>query len=212
MAKTPRLSLDLLRGFRAAARHLSSTRAARELFVTQSAISHEVRILEEQIGQPLFLRVNRALKLTQAGEELYRATDEALALIDAAADRLAGSGRTLSVTTTPAFASMWLMPRLRQFTGAHPDIDVRLADTSDLVSLERESVDIAIQYVPPGRDIPGGTRLLDYRFFPSVRPAWRPTVAARCGRLPILRTMCGWVSRSSCMAGHGATGSSGSAR
>lgn len=70
-----RVPLDLLRGFQVAARHLSFTRAARELFVTQSAISHEIRALEEQLGQPLFRRVNRGLALTVAGEELYRSID-----------------------------------------------------------------------------------------------------------------------------------------
>jgi LysR family transcriptional regulator, glycine cleavage system transcriptional activator len=77
----PRLSLDLLRGFRVAARHLSFTRAAQELFVTQSAISREIKTLEEQIGQPLFHRVHRALQLTRAGEELYRAAPSAAKLV-----------------------------------------------------------------------------------------------------------------------------------
>ena len=72
-----RLSLDLLRGFRAAAKHLSFTRAARELFVTQPAISREVKTHEEQLGQPLFRRVNRSLQLTEAGRELYRAAEQA---------------------------------------------------------------------------------------------------------------------------------------
>ena len=66
--RVPRLSLDLLRGFRAAARHLSFTLAARELFVTQSAVSHQVKALEDQLGKPLFRRVNRALRLTETGE------------------------------------------------------------------------------------------------------------------------------------------------
>ena len=92
--RSPRLSLDLLRGFRAAARHLSFTRAARELFVTQSAISHEVKTLEEQLGRPLFRRVNRALQLTQTGEELYRAIDEALTLMILAYMKSIGTDRT----------------------------------------------------------------------------------------------------------------------
>lgn len=171
MARTPRLSLDLLRGFRAAARHLSFTRAASELFVTQSAISHEIRILEEQLGQPLFLRVNRALQLTPAGQDLYRAADEALAVVDAAVERLAGAGTILAVTTTPALASTWLAPRLQGFIRRHPDIDVRLAATNDTVNLERENVDLAIRYVPPGWDIPGGLRLFDYEIFPVCAPA-----------------------------------------
>ena len=75
-------------GFRAAARHLSFTRAAHELFVTQSAISLEIRKLEEQLGTPLFARANRSLRLTQAGERLYHAVDEALGLIEAATAEL----------------------------------------------------------------------------------------------------------------------------
>jgi DNA-binding transcriptional LysR family regulator len=171
MNKNLRLSLDLLRGFRVAARHLSFTRAARELFVTQSAISREIKTLEEQLGQPLFHRVNRALQLTHAGEELYRAADEALALIDAAADQLAGSGRALAVTTTTAFASLWLVPRLPQFTRLHPGIDVRIAASNETVNLEREHLDIAIRWVPPGGDIPDGVRLVDYEIFPVCSPA-----------------------------------------
>ena len=91
--RMPRLSLDLLRGFRAAARHLSFTHAARELFITQSAISHQVRTLEEQLGQPLFRRVNRSLQLTQPGAELFRAVDEAL---DADRRRCAAPRRSLA--------------------------------------------------------------------------------------------------------------------
>ena len=93
----PRLSLDLLRGFRVAARHLSFTRAAQELFVTQSAISREIKTLEEQIGLPLFHRVHRALQLTSAGEELYRAADEALY---SAKD--AGRARVFAAQASPA--------------------------------------------------------------------------------------------------------------
>lgn len=166
-----RLSLDLLRGFRAAALHLSFTRAARELSVTQSAISREVRTLEEQIGQPLFHRVNRALQLTQAGEELFRAADEALALVDSAAERLAGAGRSLGVTTTTALASLWLVPRLPRFARTHTGIDVRIAASNEILDLEREQLDIAIRFLLPGGDIAGGEHLVDYRTFPVCAPA-----------------------------------------
>lgn len=168
--RDPRLSLDLLRGFRAAARHLSFTRAARELFVTQPAISREIRTLEEQLGTPLFHRANRALKLTQAGEDLYRAVDEALALIDAASRRVAGRGRTLAITTTVPFASLWLAPRLPRFTHLHPDVEIRLAASDDVLDLEREHVDLAIRHVLPGADAPGGECLFDYESFPVCAP------------------------------------------
>jgi DNA-binding transcriptional LysR family regulator len=164
------LSLDLLRGFLVAARHLSFTRAAQELWVTQSAISREVKTLEEQIGQPLFRRVNRALQLTHAGETLYRAADEALALIDAATERVAGAGRTLGVTSTTALASTWLVPRLSNFTHLHPQIDVRIVASNELIRLEREHLDVAIRYVPPWGGVPSGERLMDYQTFPVCSP------------------------------------------
>src|SRR5258706_283530 len=154
--RAPRLSLDLLRAFRSAARHLSFTRAAREQFVTQSAVSRAMRTLEEQLGQPLFHRVNRALTLTHAGEELYRASDEALGLIDAATDRLTGSARALAFTTTTALASTWLVPKLPQFTRLHPGTDVRIFASNDMVDLEREHIDVALRFVPPGADAPNG--------------------------------------------------------
>ena len=181
MDKRPHpLSLDLLRGFRAAARHLSFTRAAQELFVTQSAISREIKTLEEQIGKPLFRRVHRALELTRAGEELYRATDEALGLLDAVTTRLAESGKTLAVTTTTALASLWLAPRLPRFSRLHPGIDVRIAASNDNPDLEREQMDIAIRFVPVGADTPSGERLLDCDIFPVCSPA-----LARDGARPL---------------------------
>lgn len=170
MTRRPRLSLDLLRAFRAAGAHLSFTRAARELFVTQSAISHSVHALEEQLGQALFHRVNRTLKLTHAGEALYQATDDALNLIDAATDRLVASGRTLGVTTTVALASLWLVPRLPDFARANPDTDVRIVGSNDRIDLEREHLDLAIQFVPTWETPPRAERLVEYLQFPVCSP------------------------------------------
>lgn len=167
----PRLSLDLLRGFRAAARHLSFTRAAEELFVTQSAISREIKTLEEQIGQPLFQRVHRALQLTQAGEALFRAADEALAQLDAVTDRLSGPGRALTVTTTTALASLWLAPRLPRFYRLHPEVDVRIVASNDKPDLERDQFDIAIRFVSAGDDGPAAEPLMTCECFPVCAPA-----------------------------------------
>ena len=169
--RVPRLSLDLLRGFRVAARHLSFTRAAQELHVTQSAISQEIKTLEDQIGKPLFRRVHRALQLTRAGEELYYAIDEALALIDAATGRVAESGKTISVTTTTALASLWLAPSLPRFNRLHPGIDVQIVATNDRADLEREHMDIAIRAVTRGANAPNGERLVDCDIFPVCSPA-----------------------------------------
>jgi DNA-binding transcriptional LysR family regulator len=169
--RTPRLSLDLLRGFRSAARHLSFTHAARELFVTQSAISHQIKTLEEQIGRPLFRRVNRALELTETGAELYRAIDEALTLIDKATQRASGPWRTLSVTTTVALASTWLVPRLARFAELHPEIDLRVVASNDSIDLKRDFIDVAIRFATLDMEPPTADKLFDYRQFPVCAPA-----------------------------------------
>ena len=170
--RAPRLSLDLLRGFRAAARHLSFTAAARELSLTQSAVSQAVKALEEQLGTPLFTRVNRGLQLTFAGERLYRATDEALSLIDATAEDLADAGTGLSITTTVPLASLWLGPRLPEFTRRHPDIRLRLVASNDRIDITREHIDVAIRHVPAGQSPPGGEPIFQHEAFPVCAPSF----------------------------------------
>ena len=172
--RPPRLSLDLLRGFRAAARQLSFTRAAQELFVTQSAISREIKTLEAQIGQPLFQRGSRALELTRAGEELYRAADEALTLVDGVTERLTGAANTVSVTTTSGLASMWLAPRLPRFNRVHPGIDVHIVASNDRPDLDRDRLDVAIRFANAGDDLPAssdGELLFGCESFPVCSPA-----------------------------------------
>ena len=171
-SRTPRLSLDLLRGFRAAARHLSFTRAAHELFVTQPAISRGIRTLEEQLGKPLFARVNRSLRLTSEGEQLFRVVDDAIDAIDSATRRIAGVDCALSVTTTVPLASTWLGPRLPSFSRRHPNVDLRLAASDDVLDLKRERIDVAIRHVAPRGSPPvDGRKLFDYEIFPVCAPA-----------------------------------------
>jgi DNA-binding transcriptional LysR family regulator len=167
-----RISLDLLRGFTAAARHLSFTRAAQELFLTQPAISREIRTLEAQLGQPLFRRANRTLQLTVAGQDLFVATQEALDLLDAAVDRVGSRGKIFSVTTTTSLASVWLAPRIADYVRQHPGLDIRLVAVNDMVNLnlERGQLDVAIRFVPSGWDIPEGERLVEYEIFPVCSP------------------------------------------
>ncbi len=120
--------LDLLRSFDAAARNLSFTLAAHELFLTQSAVSRQIQQMEAALGVPLFERRHRALALTDAGHTLHRAVVDCLErLRDATAlVRTATQMRHVSVTTTPGFASLWLIPRLARFTANHPQVDVRI--------------------------------------------------------------------------------------
>src|SRR3954471_23107971 len=121
-------ALDLLLGFEAAARHLSFTKAGEELYLTQSAVSRQIKDLEEQLGVPLFQRRHRALSLTEAGQQFYAVAAQVITTMRAATERLrsqAGKRRPLTVTTTNSFASLWLIPRLAGFTREHPEVDVR---------------------------------------------------------------------------------------
>lgn len=172
--QTDRLpSLELIRSFEAAARHLSFTKAAEELFVTQSAVSRSIKALEDHLGVPLFQRRHRALLLTEAGQTLYRAASEAIQRLREAHRKLRqnDAGRMVTVTTTFSFASMWLIPRLPEFRERHPDIEIRLAADNRLSNLEREDIDVAIRYCAPNAVPPGTTRLFGEHVFPVCSPA-----------------------------------------
>ncbi|HEY4998040.1 MAG TPA: LysR family transcriptional regulator, partial [Usitatibacter sp.] len=138
--------LELLRGFEAAARHLSFTRAAAELFLTQSAVSRQIQALEASVGVALFERRHKALALTEAGEAYYRAIAQTLDQVREATRKLreARKGHVLTVTTTVSFAALWLVPRLSHFRKEHPQVDVRITATHEVVDLVREGVDVAI--------------------------------------------------------------------
>jgi LysR family transcriptional regulator, glycine cleavage system transcriptional activator len=143
-------SLDLLRGFEAAARHLSFTLAAAELYLTQSAVSRQIATLEERLGMRLFLRRNRGLTLTDAGETLRAAVAAALRELDDGLARIrAPAARTLNVTASVAFSALWLVPRLPRFAREHPGVDVRLSATSALLDLARDRIDVAVRYCAP---------------------------------------------------------------
>ncbi|HEY8047640.1 MAG TPA: transcriptional regulator GcvA [Ramlibacter sp.] len=142
--------LDLLRTFEAAARHLSFTRAADELFLTQSAISRQVQQVEAHLGAALFERRHRSLALTDAGLVLQRAVVDCLERLRDATTRVrAQSGmRHVAITCTPGFASLWLIPRLSRFTDANTAVDVRISATSQILDLQRHRVDVAVRFIP----------------------------------------------------------------
>jgi LysR family transcriptional regulator, glycine cleavage system transcriptional activator len=165
--------LNALVAFEAAARHLSFTRAARELHVTQAAVSHQIKALEDDLGVRLFQRLNRALLLSDEGQRLLPAVREALDRIDEASRSLRGvaTPRTLRVSAVPSFTARWLVPRLGRFREAHPDIDVLIAPTAELADFARGDADVGIRY---GRGVyPGlrADRLLDEEMFPVCSPA-----------------------------------------
>jgi LysR family glycine cleavage system transcriptional activator len=167
-----RPSLDLLRGFEAAARHLSFTHAAQELFVTQSAVSRQIKTLEERLGVVLFVRGARGIVMTEPGERLYRAVSAALAQMEEAIAALSGTpSRTVTVSCTLAFCSLWLIPRLSAFQKAHPGVEVRLSANNEVVNLERERIDLAIRYAPQQRVPAEALRLFGEEVVPVCSPA-----------------------------------------
>src|SRR5689334_24314198 len=165
-------SLDLLQGFEAAARHLSFTKAGEELFLTQSAVSRQIKELEEQLGVELFHRRHRALVLTEAGQQFYAAAAQVLTTMRTATSRLrAQTGKkTLSVTTTNSFAALWLIPRLAGFTRTHPDVEVKITAETRVQDLERDGLDIAIRHGPAALAGPNATRLFGEKVFPVCSP------------------------------------------
>ena len=168
-------SLELIRGFEAAARHLSFTKAAEELFVTQSAVSRQTKALEEDLGVPLFLRRNRAIHLTEAGQALYRASAEALATLGAAVSRIRGldQARVVTVSCSFGFASLWLVPRLAALRERHPGIDLRISADNRFVDLDLERIELAIRYCVPQSAPAGAVKLFDEEVFPVCSPQLR---------------------------------------
>src|ERR1700750_3504265 len=141
-------SLNGLRAFEAAARHLSFTQAASELNVTQTAISHQIRRLEEELGIRLFIRKNRALALTPQARDALRGFRAAFNDLRLATDRLLrkDDDKVLTVSTLASLAAKWLLPRLTDFQESHPGIDVRITTSTSLVDFQRDNVDAAIRY------------------------------------------------------------------
>src|SRR5262249_34102960 len=164
--------LDLIQGFEAAARNLSFTKAAQELSITQSAVSRQIKALEEHLGVALFERRHRALSLSAAGRTLYAAANELLQRLQETTDglRAEGASRQLTVTTTSGFASLWLIPRLKGFTARNPDVDVRISATYKAIDLERSLIDVAVRYAREEDAPAGAVRLFGVVLIPSGSP------------------------------------------
>lgn len=141
-------SLNGLRAFEAAARHLSFTLAAQELNVTQTAISHQIRRLEEELGIRLFIRQSRSLALTPQAAEYLPGIRAAFQDLRTATDRLLrkDDDHVLTISTLTSLAVKWLLPRLSSFQEQHPEIDVRITTSTELVDFRTSNVDAAIRY------------------------------------------------------------------
>lgn len=170
----PRIpSLESLRIFVVAARHLSFTAAARELNLTQSAISHRIRGLEEELGIALFDRLTRRLELTPTGRELARKVGFAIGDIERSivSMRRNHHARPLKVTMLPSVASLWLLPRLSRLRSHCPDLAVQLLADPRTLDLRAEGIDLAIRFCRTPHPGYAATRLMGDRIVPVCAPS-----------------------------------------
>ncbi len=165
--------LKSLRAFEAAGRHLSFTRAADELFVTQAAVSHQIKALEDFLGIPLFIRRNRKLLLTDEGQNYWPKIRDIFENLTAATEQLRTqvAGGPITVSVIPTFATEWLIPRLSRFNETYPEIEVRLKASDAIVDFLQEDVDLAIYY--ESGSYPGlhSVTLLNERLTPLCSPS-----------------------------------------
>ncbi len=169
----PQLPLNALRAFEAAARHLNFTRAALELCVSQAALSHQIRGLEDRLGVVLFHRLPRGVALTEEGARLYPVLNEAFDRISSGLGGVAG-GRcreVLNVGVVGTFATGWLLPRLADFNARHPDIELRLQTHNNRIDLAGEGLDLAIRFGDGDWQGQVCTPVLDAPFAPVCAPA-----------------------------------------
>ncbi|MDX5360722.1 MAG: transcriptional regulator GcvA [Alphaproteobacteria bacterium] len=165
--------LSTLRAFDAAAQTLSFSRAAQDLFLTHGAVSRAVRTLEDHLGVSLFDRSGRSVTLTPAGQIYAQEVRHALGHLRAAAARIEAEREqgVLGVTTMDSFAVKWLLPRAARFRAAHPEIDLRLQVTDELIDFGRHEVDIAVRYGSGGYKGLEFEKLMDEDVFPVCSPA-----------------------------------------
>lgn len=165
-------ALNALKAFEAAARHESFTRAAEELYVTQGAVSHQVKALEQELGIKLFNRERQRLVITEAGRDYLTVIRDALDRIAVGTERLMQrqSSGALTISTSPDFAAKWLVYRLGRFAEQHPDIALRVSADMHHVDFAREDVDLAVRHGDgnwPGLHV---ERLTAEQLFPVCSP------------------------------------------
>ncbi len=169
------LSLTNLRAFEAVARTLNFGAAAEALHVTQSAVSRQIKGLEDELGAQLFTRGTRHVQITPDGQSLLRTVEPLLAKLDTSVQhiRRSRSRRRVSVTTFASFGSLWLLPRIEAFQRSHPDIDIRVSAHDALEDLDDPELDLALRYLSPASVQSDAAHLFDETLTPVVsRSLW----------------------------------------
>ncbi|WP_431259451.1 LysR family transcriptional regulator [Roseateles chitinivorans] len=166
------LAVGPLRAFEAVARRLSFSAAAEELYLTQSAISRQIRSLEEELGATLFKRGTRHVELAPDGKLLLSAVEPMLERLDSTVRQIRSTRgrRVVNVTTFASFASLWLIPRLEAFQREHPDMDIRVSALDQLVEIDDSEFDVALRYAAPNRVAPSARRMFGEMLTPVVNP------------------------------------------
>ena len=183
------LSLTNLRAFEAVARTLNFGAAAEELHVTQSAVSRQIKGLEDELGAQLFTRGTRHVQITPDGQSLLRAVEPLLAKLDTSVQhiRRSRSRRRVSVTTFASFGSLWLLPRIEAFQRSHPDIDIRVSAHDALEDLDDPELDLALRYLSPASVQSDAVHLFDETLTPVVsRSLWERIKAGDAAPLATL--------------------------
>ena len=182
------LAVGSLRTFESLARHLNFRACGEELHVTQSAVSRQIRTLEEEVGTSLFVRGTRHVEITEAGTQLLRAVLPLLERLDASVRqiRYAGGRKSVSVTTFASFASLWLIPRLDGFQKLYPDIDIRISAVDAIAHPDDSSIDLALRHCLPAAAPAGAQRLFGEVLTPMVGASLAAKAASKQG--PRLRT------------------------
>lgn len=165
--------LNALRALEAAARHLSFVKAADELGVTPAAVGQQIRLLEEWLGLPLFVRAHGRLALSAEAQSVLPELREGFDRLSRVLDRLRAQRSTgiLTVSVPPAFAALWLTPRLHRFRDRHPDLDVRIDATQRLTDLRAGEADLAVRYGAGRWDGLNATLLFGEELFPVAAPS-----------------------------------------
>jgi LysR family glycine cleavage system transcriptional activator len=188
--------LPPLRSFRvleAAARHQNYTRAADELHLTHSAVSHQIHALEATLGVRLFERAGRQMRATESGRQLAQDVRATLDGLAAAVERVRGADTANSITVSvlPSFAAAWLVARLGTFLERHPQIELRLESTTALADFRNDGVDVAIRYGNGNYEGMESVKLFDDEVFPTLSPKLRRSARVRApadlARVPLLR-------------------------
>lgn len=165
-------SLDLVKGFVAVGRHMSITQAADDLCITQSAMSKQVRALEDALGVKLLHRGYRSVSFTEEGERLFRSANACVQQMQDTLEGFGGGGkRPVTITASIGVAGLWLLPRLGEFQRRHPGVDVRVAASNNVLNLATEQIDLAIRYCADHQAPRGAVRLFGETIAPVASPS-----------------------------------------